>query len=69
MKGRNLKAGAEAAAMEGGRCSVACSTWPAQPAFLYNLGPPGQRQLQPQWAGLLPINHYLTKCPTGWPIA
>jgi len=51
---RNLEAGADAEAMEGS-CLLACSSWLALPAFLYNPGPPAQGWLHLQWPSL--INH------------
>jgi hypothetical protein len=37
-QGRNLEAASEAEAMEG-HCLLACSPWPAQPAFIYHAEP------------------------------
>jgi len=62
--GRNMEAEADEEASEG-CCLLHCSSWPAQPAFLQNPGPPAQGWPHPQWAGSS-LNHTLGKCRPGW---
>ena len=52
-QGRNLEAGADAEAMEE-HCLLACSSWLAQPVFLYHPGPPFEGWHHPPWLGSPP---------------
>lgn len=57
---RRLQAEEDAEATE--ECCLTCCL--AEPAVLYNLGPPAQGWDYPQWSECLHINHLLRKHPT-----
>ena len=61
-QGRNLEAGTEAESVEE-CCSLDCSPWLAQPAFIYNPGPSAQGWHYPQWDGSFYTNQ--ENVPTG----
>jgi hypothetical protein len=58
---RNLEAGADDAQVMEGCCLLVCSPWLAQPAFLYNPGPPVQGGLS--HSGLDPPTSITKKIP------